>query len=133
MKQCSRHPQGRARHPISDQLSRPTGRGTISQQDSRSRALECSPTGGYQAPSLLEVDPVALIRAVRELMSALYGEGWSGARRRVRTRLCEPVGLEVPVGRRVIASVTAQSTRGSELAGSYSLSRIRRRCWGIVL
>jgi hypothetical protein len=36
IKQCSR-PRGRARHPISDQLSRPTGRGTVFPQDSRPR------------------------------------------------------------------------------------------------
>ena len=45
MNQCSR-PHQAARHPISDQLSRPTDRGTIFHQDSTSRAGQCSPIGG---------------------------------------------------------------------------------------
>ena len=48
MKQCSR-PTGQARHPSSDQHSRPTGRATISHQASRARRTKCSPAGGYQA------------------------------------------------------------------------------------
>ena len=63
MKQCSRPtPGGRARHPSSDQLSRPAGRGTISAQDSQSRRQECSPAGGYQARVCRMADPLALIR-----------------------------------------------------------------------
>jgi hypothetical protein len=61
MNQCSRHSQ-RARHPISDQLSRPTGRGTISVQDSTPRTDKCSPAGGYQTRVCPMDDSLTLIR-----------------------------------------------------------------------
>src|SRR5208337_1138513 len=62
---CSRPAPGRrARHPSSDQLSRVTGRGTLLRKDSKSRAVQCSPAGGHQVPSLPDADPVVLIRAV---------------------------------------------------------------------
>ena len=57
MDQCSR-PSGRARHPISGQSSPTAGRGTVLTKDSTtSRALECSPTGDYQTPSLPQNRP----------------------------------------------------------------------------
>jgi hypothetical protein len=65
MDQCSR-PSGRARHPISGQSSPTAGRGTVLTKDSTtSRALECSPTGDYQTPSLPQSRPeCAPIRAL---------------------------------------------------------------------
>ena len=50
MKLCSR--QRRARHPSSDSALPVTGRGTIFPQGSKPRRQQCSPAGGYQAPSL---------------------------------------------------------------------------------
>ena len=61
-------PPGGARHPISDQLSRPTGRGTIFHQDSRSRNHECSPAGGYLPTRSVPDGPLPeLIRFVDHL------------------------------------------------------------------
>ena len=57
MDQCSR-PSGRARHPISGQPPTTAGKGTVLTKDSTtSRALECSPTGDYQTPSLPQSRP----------------------------------------------------------------------------
>lgn len=46
---------------------------TVWPKDSSSRGLECSPTGGYWAPSLPIVDPVAAIRGLAGLIELSNG------------------------------------------------------------
>jgi signal transduction histidine kinase len=58
-------PPARARHPISDQLSRPASGGTVFHQDSESRPTKCSPAGGYPPRVCRMADSLALIRPLQ--------------------------------------------------------------------
>jgi hypothetical protein len=66
MNQCSRHHKTAGTTSHSDQLSRPTGRGTIFHQDSTSRETQCSPAGGYQTRVCRTADSLTLIRSGTE-------------------------------------------------------------------
>ena len=67
MKQCSR-PSGRARHPSSDQLSRPPARArsSVRLKAREQKVLTCR---SYQAPSLPDGDSLTLIRSKRWQLS----------------------------------------------------------------